>query len=98
MPKDAACRTVSNDCTKSVFIVTYGRSGSTLVQNMLNALPGACIRGENENLLAPFARAWDMLRHSERGAKLRDAGHATGPATPWYRFEEVTPDRFGAES
>jgi hypothetical protein len=30
-----------------VFVVTYGRSGSTLVQGMLNALPRTLVRGEN---------------------------------------------------
>ncbi len=80
---------------KTVFIVTYGRSGSTLVQNLLNALPGACIRGENENLLAPLARGWDMLRHSEQVARMQAEAKATGPANPWFGFEEVTPARFG---
>lgn len=32
-----------------VFIVTYGRSGSTLLQGVLNSLPGYLIRGENRN-------------------------------------------------
>lgn len=35
-----------------VFIVSYGRSGSTLVQGVLNAIPGYLIRGENR--AAPF--------------------------------------------
>lgn len=30
-----------------VFVVTYGRSGSTLAQGMLNALPRTLVRGEN---------------------------------------------------
>lgn len=30
-----------------VFVVTYGRSGSTLVQGLLNALPSTTVRGEN---------------------------------------------------
>lgn len=30
-----------------VFVVTYGRSGSTLVQGLLNALPRVLVRGEN---------------------------------------------------
>ncbi len=30
-----------------VFVVTYGRSGSTLVQGLLNVLPGTVVRGEN---------------------------------------------------
>jgi hypothetical protein len=30
-----------------VFVVTYGRTGSTLVQGLLNALPRTLVRGEN---------------------------------------------------
>jgi len=36
-----------------VFVVTYGRSGSTLLMGLLNAIPGYLIRGEN----------WDALHH-----------------------------------
>lgn len=80
---------------KTVFVVTYGRSGSTLVQTMLNALPGACIRGENENLLAPLARAWDVLLHSTQGAKMRKTGTPSAPSDPWYGYEAVTADAVG---
>lgn len=31
-----------------LFIVTYGRSGSTLLQGLLNSIPGYLIRGEND--------------------------------------------------
>ena len=72
---------------KTVFVVTYGRSGSTLVQNMLNALPSACVRGENENLLAPLARAWNVVLHSEQGAKMRQTGTLSVPSDPWYGYE-----------
>lgn len=34
-----------------LFVVTYGRSGSTLLQGMLNAIPGYLIRGENRQVL-----------------------------------------------
>jgi hypothetical protein len=36
-----------------LFVVTYGRSGSTLLMGLLNAIPGYLVRGEN----------WDALRH-----------------------------------
>jgi hypothetical protein len=36
-----------------LFVVTYGRSGSTLLMGLLNSIPGYLIRGEN----------WDALRH-----------------------------------
>lgn len=34
-----------------LFVVTYGRSGSTLVQGLLNSIPGYLIRGENRGVL-----------------------------------------------
>lgn len=80
---------------KSVFIVTYGRSGSTLVQNMLNSLPGALVRGENDNLLAPLVRAWEIVRSSEQIARMRRSGKVTQPSDPWFGYEGVTPERLG---
>lgn len=79
----------------SVFVVTYGRSGSTLVQNLLNHLPGYLVRGENGNLLAPLARAWDLIRQSEQGAKMRSESRETLPQDPWYGFEGVSEEAFG---
>jgi hypothetical protein len=35
----------------SVFIVTYGRSGSTLLQSMLQTIPGIHLSGENYGAL-----------------------------------------------
>jgi hypothetical protein len=40
-----------------VFVVTYGRSGSTLVQGLLNALPGVLVRGENGLYVLEIYRA-----------------------------------------
>jgi hypothetical protein len=34
-----------------VFVVTYGRSGSTLLSGILNSIPGYLIRGENRDAL-----------------------------------------------
>jgi hypothetical protein len=41
-----------------VFVVTYGRSGSTLTQGMLNTLPRTLVRGENNLYLLPMFRAY----------------------------------------
>lgn len=91
---------VENRCgqvEKSVFIITYGRSGSTLLQNMLNALPGYCLRGENANLLAPLVRAWHGLRHSDQAASMRARGTPSGPHQPWFGYEAIEADSFGQE-
>ena len=34
-----------------LFVITYGRSGSTLLQGVLNSIPGYLIRGENRQVL-----------------------------------------------
>lgn len=81
----------------TLFVITYGRSGSTLVQNLVNALPGHLLRGENEHLIAPLVRAWHVLRHSEHPVTLRQMspGRPSEPHQPWFGFEAVDPDAFG---
>lgn len=81
---------------RHVFIVTYGRSGSTLLQNVLNSIPGYCIRGENNNALYHMARAWEAVAGSEqmRGERIR--GEGTGRDHPWFGAELVDPDTLGA--
>lgn len=92
-----------------VFIVTYGRSGSTLTQRLLNTIDGYCIRGENGNLAYFLARAVDTLQENpnivsrrseavlppdERSAYLRDKiGRSIDP---WYGIEDADPSRFAA--
>ena len=78
-----------------VFIVTYGRSGSTLLQNVLNHIDGYCIRGENNNTLAGLARAWDAVNRSEVMDKLRRNKAATGASHPWHGAEVIDPDHYG---
>lgn len=53
-----------------LFILTYGRSGSTLLQGILNSIPGYLIRGENRQVLRHF---WEVDRTllRERNKQLR---------------------------
>src|SRR5471032_449985 len=44
-----------------LFIVTYGRSGSTLLQGLLNAIPGYRIYGENGGYLTALHGAYEAL-------------------------------------
>ncbi|WP_282092578.1 sulfotransferase [Epibacterium ulvae] len=80
---------------KTLFIVTYGRSGSTLLQNMINALPGHILRGENANLLGPMVRSWQDLRQSEQRQKMQAADTPSGPHQPWFGYEAINPDQLG---
>ncbi len=90
-----------------VFVVTYGRSGSTLTQSLLNSIPGYCIRGENGNIPYFLARAasitnsWDNYVW-RRADKIKPAseqkpflkGIIGTPSDPWYGAENVNPTHF----
>lgn len=78
-----------------VFVVTYGRSGSTLIQNLLNAIPGYCIRGENGNALSGLARSWHQMSTAEPRIGLKARGLPTTPEEPWYGAELAEPWRYG---
>ena len=80
---------------KFVFVVTYGRSGSTLVQSLLNTLPGACIRGENGHALMPLARAWRGVNTAQNLTSMRRARVNSTPENPWFGGENIRPWRFG---
>ncbi|MEI2714205.1 MAG: sulfotransferase [Nocardioides sp.] len=55
-----------------VFVVTYGRSGSTLVQGLLNSIPGYLVRGENNGALYHLFRYHQTLvDESQRGVPER---------------------------
>lgn len=83
------------DLEGTILVVTYGRSGSTLLQNLLNALPGHCIRGENGNLLLPLAQAWTRLRNTPNVRRLARNRTRTGPENPWFGAENIDDRRFG---
>lgn len=78
-----------------VFVVTYGRSGSTLIQSLLNACPGYCIRGENADALGPMARLWAQVTGNPNLQSMRFASGASGPDHPWYGGEGIDPDALG---
>jgi Sulfotransferase family len=50
-------RTPSRHELEYVFVVTYGRSGSTLIQGLLNTLPRVLVRGENGLFVLQVYRA-----------------------------------------
>lgn len=74
-----------------VFVVTYGRSGSTLVQGMLNAMPRTLVRGENGLYVQHLFRAWqaaDEIREQRKGAP------ANKPTNAFYGINALTRKRF----
>ncbi|MEO9682408.1 MULTISPECIES: sulfotransferase family protein [Rhodobacterales] len=78
-----------------VFIVTYGRSGSTLLQNLMNAIPGYQIRGENNNALLHMMQAWRNIEASDPLKGMRAAQETSNQTHPWFGGELIDPDRFG---
>lgn len=86
-----------------VFIVTYGRSGSTLLQNVLNGIPGYLIRGENDNILLHMARSWIVAKHSPEIAVRREMMQSDGwrdprygsQIDPWFGAELISPPELG---
>lgn len=64
--------------TKFITIVTFGRSGSTALQAVLNAHPDVVIRGENYNALTGIWQYWTSVTDAS------DRHHAGRPNHPWF--------------
>jgi len=74
-----------------VFVVTYGRSGSTLVQGLLNALPRTLVRGENGLFFVDLFRASDRATTFAR----KHGTHAPRLTTSaFYGAHRIREDRF----
>lgn len=73
-----------------LFVITFGRSGSTLLQGILNSIPGYCIRGENNSTLFQLFNASCMHAeaHWDHGRKKTDTAHA------WFGADLLDPKHF----
>ncbi|PQO21824.1 hypothetical protein C2I36_16295 [Rhodobacteraceae bacterium WD3A24] len=79
------------DRLRFVFIVTYGRSGSTLLQSLLNSAPGVMLRGENGNALFHVFRAWKVLEDTAFRGR---TSFQSDPDRPWFGAADVAPAKF----
>jgi hypothetical protein len=79
----------------SLLIVTYGRSGSTLLQGVLNSMPGVLVRGENNSLCYGLHQAYRSLVDSKQ--KFGD-DFSRKVESPWYGSALLDPDRFIADA
>lgn len=64
-----------------LFVMTYGRSGSTLLMGVLNSIPGYLIRGENQQAmrhLHAFHRTCVQEKQRRRSPRTRQSTH------PWF--------------
>jgi len=73
-----------------VFIVTYGRSGSTLLQRVLQTIPGFFIRGENNHTLYPMYLAYRRAHE----ARYRHGTKEHHSMDPWYGADAIDPQVF----
>src|SRR5690606_25377377 len=73
-----------------VFIVTYGRSGSTLLQGLLNSIPGYLIRGENAGTLESLHD--NFRKVEERLGNVKGAD----PTNPWFGMDQYSPEQAAA--
>ncbi|WP_068300237.1 sulfotransferase [Pararhodobacter sp. CCB-MM2] len=75
-----------------LFLVTYGRSGSTLLQNVLMTIPGCTIRGENFNALGSIYDTVARARRAKNtwGKTAHDAQH------PWFGADAIVAKKLGA--
>jgi hypothetical protein len=83
---------MTSEIRKHVFIVTYGRSGSTVLQRVLQSIPGYFIRGENNHTLYPMYLAYRRAFEAryEHGKKQHS------PEDPWYGADDIVPQQFAA--
>lgn len=77
---------------KHIFIVAYGRTGSTALMKALNCIEGACIRGENGGLLLPLAETFAL----SKAARRRHARDSRDDTRPWYGADQIRCQKFGA--
>ncbi len=76
---------------KHLFVITYGRSGSTLLGGILNLVPGALIRGENHGSLNHLYRA---VRAVERTLAQPRTIDDDKPIEAWFGASNVKPRAF----
>lgn len=74
-----------------IFIVTYGRSGSTLLQKVLARIPGCHMTGENDDALGGLFKSWRsaVVARTVHGTKSR-----TGAGEPWRGAHRIDPERY----
>jgi hypothetical protein len=68
-----------------ITVVTYGRTGSTVLQAALNSLPGVIVRGEN------YSAFRGLNSYVQALAETADRHHAGRPAHPWYGSARLDP-------
>lgn len=77
----------------TVLLVTYGRSGSTLLQTAMNGFENVCVRGENYLAAAPLYESWRRIVAAQN-----DHGETFSlPGQPWFGADQFDAERFGKD-
>lgn len=74
-----------------IVVVAPGRSGSTLVQGLLNEIPGTLVRGENDLYLHGLYRVLQTLRAFQ---DLHETNRHRQVTSPFYGLLEIKPRLF----
>lgn len=77
---------------ESVLIITYGRSGSTLLQGLLNSIAGCVVRGENHNLCYGLFLAYQSLQKTKQQYGKDKASLLV--TSPWFGAALLDEQRF----
>jgi len=72
-----------------VVVLTYGRTGSTVLQAVLNSVDGVCIRGENH---AAAIHLWNLYESVRRTLDEHGGGTASDSGNPWFGAHLVDPE------
>jgi hypothetical protein len=84
---------VSSKIEGYVFVVTYGRSGSTAIQSILQSIPGYHISGENYNCLFPLYEAVCLASV----ARFEHGKNPHAEIDPWFGANKIQPDQFASK-
>lgn len=77
-----------------LFVMTYGRSGSTLVAGLLNAIPGYLVRGEHRDALRHlFDYQRSLLATRDEMVERYGAGRLRSRTHPFFGIGDVQPAR-----
>lgn len=77
---------------KYVFIITFARSGSTLLQALLNSHDGCYIAGENNNFL--FSAYESFKKYANAKEQYGRDGRSRSASHPWYGVRDFDTSKF----
>jgi hypothetical protein len=77
---------------QSVLIITYGRSGSTLLQGLLNSIEGCVIRGENYSMCHGLFLSYRALQKTKDEFGIGE--YSLSVTEPWYGAAWLDEQRF----